>query len=97
MSVAVNRFGKIAVAYLAGTAGALALSMGLGQLWGLEGVAASLFVIDAAISYLALQRSMDLTQDRMSEFARWFAAAPFSRSHLHCIGVAEAVAFGRHA
>lgn len=77
VSVAVNRFEKIAVAYLAGTAGALALSLGLGQLWGLKGVAASLFAIDVAMSYLVLRQSMDLTQDRMSDFTRWFVAAPF--------------------
>ena len=82
VSVAVNRFEKIAVAYLAGTAGALALSSGLGQLWGLEGVAASLFAIDIAMSYLVLRRSMDLTQDRMSDFARWFAGAPVDRNRL---------------
>jgi O-antigen/teichoic acid export membrane protein len=77
VSMAVNRFGKIAVAYLVGTAGALALSVGLGQLWGLEGLAASLFVIDLAMCYLVLRQSMDLTQDRMSDFARWFVVAPF--------------------
>lgn len=75
VSVAVNRFEKIAVAYLVGTAGALALAVGLAQLWGLEGVAASLFVIDVAMSYLVLRQSLDLTQDRMSDFAHWFAAA----------------------
>jgi O-antigen/teichoic acid export membrane protein len=74
--VAVNRFEKIAVAYLVGTVGALALSVGLGQLWGLEAVAASLFVIDLAMSYLVVRQSLELTEDRMSDLVHWFATAP---------------------
>jgi O-antigen/teichoic acid export membrane protein len=77
VSVAVNRFEKIAVAYLVGTAGALALSVGLGRTYGLELVAASLFTIDIAMSYIVLRQSMALTQDRLSYFARWVAASPY--------------------
>ena len=75
VSISANRHETIALVYLLSTAGALVLSVPLGRLVGLQGVAAALLVIDIFMSSV-LRRSMDLTQDRISDFTLWVAAAP---------------------
>ena len=76
VSLSVNRHQKIALTYLIGTTGALVLAVGLGQIGGLRGVAAALFVIDTAMLYPVLKGSMNLTEDKVSDFVRWVVIAP---------------------
>lgn len=77
VSLSVNRFERIAVAYLVGTTVALAVSEGLGKLGGLLGIASALFMLDVLMSFVVLPQSMRLTDDDMPSLTRWFAAAPF--------------------
>lgn len=62
--------------YLLATTAALALSVVLGESQGLYGVALALLLIDVLMSLPVLRRSMELTQDRPSDFVRWIVVSP---------------------
>lgn len=76
VAVSINKHKLIAAAFLLSTVGAVALSVPLGRLGGLDGVASALFVIDIVMSFVVLPKSMELTDDSLHDFAHWFATAP---------------------
>ena len=74
--ISVNQHQSIAVAYLLSTSASMVLALGLGEVAGLQGIAGSLLVVDATMSYFVLRKSTRLTCDTMPAFARWCAGAP---------------------
>lgn len=72
----VNRFESIARVLVAGTVGALALAVGLGMRYGLQGISGALLAADVLVLIVVWPLSMSLTEDTPSDFVRWFAAAP---------------------
>jgi O-antigen/teichoic acid export membrane protein len=79
--IAINRHQRLALSYATSALLALILALWLMHLWGLNGAALSLLVIDAAMSIYVIGTSLSLVDDKFTDFLVEVMMPPVRMKH----------------